>query len=123
MLCDDDPEYRSLVKIVLNDPANNTCGRPLQFFEVPDGRSCVGQLAQTAPDLLLLDLNMPGEDGYSVLGQMRGRLPNTKVVVLSTSRPEDAEDKVLELGALGFVQKPRSIFDLPGLLREKLAAA
>ena len=66
------------------------------------------QVDRHAPDIILLDLNLPGLDGYSVLSQLRSR-PITRdipIVVLTAKGDEDNEVKVFELGADDFLTKP-----------------
>ena len=61
-----------------------------------------------APDIIILDLNLPGLDGYSVLSQLRSRpaTRNIPVVVLTAKGDEDNEVRVFELGADDFITKP-----------------
>lgn len=70
-------------------------------------------LAETAPDMALLDLNMPGENGLSLARWMREAHPGVAILMLTTA--SDAVDRVvgLELGADDYVAKP---FDLRELL-------
>jgi DNA-binding NarL/FixJ family response regulator len=68
------------------------------------------QLAALHPelDLLLLDLNLPGSDGFGVLEELRGRYPAMPVVVLSASeQPEDVV-RALDMGAMGYIPKTSS---------------
>jgi two-component system phosphate regulon response regulator PhoB len=61
-----------------------------------------------APDIIVLDLNLPALDGYSVLTQLRSR-PQTRhipVVVLTAKGDEENEVRVFELGADDFLSKP-----------------
>jgi len=55
--------------------------------------------------LIVLELNLPDLDGFSVLGELRERHPTTSVVVLSTRQDRDSVTRALELGALGFIPK------------------
>lgn len=52
--------------------------------EAADGRECIDGVVELRPDLVLLDLKMPGMDGFSVLPELRRRAPEAKVVVLTT---------------------------------------
>lgn len=122
LLCDDDASYRRLVQLTLSDTAHRRCQRPLEFVEANDGRECVDKVAATEPDLVLLDLNMPAVDGYETLRRLGEQGSTAKVVVLSSATSEEAEERVLDAGAVAFLEKPRDIMELPGLLREKLAA-
>ena len=55
--------------------------------------------------LVLLELNLPDRDGFSVLGELRERHPAISVVVLSTRQDGDSVARALDLGALGFIPK------------------
>jgi DNA-binding NarL/FixJ family response regulator len=55
--------------------------------------------------LILLDLNLPDADGFSMLAELRERCPATSVVVLSAQQDQGSVVKALNLGALGFIPK------------------
>jgi two-component system, OmpR family, phosphate regulon response regulator PhoB len=76
--------------------------------EASDGVQALDQVDRFAPDIIILDLNLPGMDGYNVLQQLRSR-PATRdipVVVLTAKGDEDNEVRVFELGADDFITKP-----------------
>jgi DNA-binding response OmpR family regulator len=76
--------------------------------EARDGVQALDQVDRFAPDVIILDLNLPGLDGYSVLSQLRSR-PATQsipVMVLTAKGDEDNEVRVFELGADDFITKP-----------------
>jgi type II secretory ATPase GspE/PulE/Tfp pilus assembly ATPase PilB-like protein/CheY-like chemotaxis protein len=76
--------------------------------EARDGVQALDQVDRHAPDIIVLDLNLPGLDGYSVLQQLRSR-PATRaipVMVLTAKGDEDNEVRVFELGADDFITKP-----------------
>ena len=56
-------------------------------------------------DLILLDLNLPDRDGFSVLTELGERYPATSVVVLSAQQDRDSVARALDLGAVGFIPK------------------
>jgi CheY-like chemotaxis protein len=122
MVCDDDEGYRMLVKTVMRDAAQGK-GHDVEFVEARDGKDCVEGVTESAPDCVLLDLEMPGANGWETLPRLRKVIPTGKIVVLSSSAAEESSDTVLKLGADAFVQKPRDIFLLPGLIAEQLGCA
>src|SRR5258708_23503276 len=56
-------------------------------------------------DLILLDLNLPDRDGFSVLTELRERYPAISVVVLSAQQDRGSVARALDLGAAGFIRK------------------
>jgi CheY-like chemotaxis protein len=80
-------------------------------FDVVEARNGVEALDQVdrhAPDVVVLDLNLPGMDGYAVLSELRAR-PATRhlpVIILTAKGDEDNEVRVFELGADDFLSKP-----------------
>jgi DNA-binding NarL/FixJ family response regulator len=75
-------------------------------------------VARHRPDLVVMDLRMPGVDGLQALDQIRARDPATKVVVLSASeRPEEIQS-ALDRGAAGYILKSVNPADLPAALRQ-----
>jgi len=64
-----------------------------------------GQLAEIEPDLILLDLNLPGEDGFSVCSALKSRI-NRPILVLTSRDRLDDELRALGLGADDYLTKP-----------------
>ena len=76
--------------------------------EAADGVEALDQVDRYAPDIIVLDLNLPALDGYGVLAHLRSR-PATAgipVVVLTARGDEDNEVRVFEMGADDFLSKP-----------------
>jgi putative two-component system response regulator len=75
------------------------------------------------PDLILLDVNMPGMDGYEVCEQLKAgdATRSVPVIFLSGSMTEDDRKKGLELGAVEFVKKPVDAGELKQLIEDTLA--
>src|SRR5437764_4076467 len=88
-ICDDSPEYRMLLRMVLADAGAEIVG------EGADGRECIEGAAATDPSIVLLDLNMPGISGLEALPELRKALPGVKIVVLTTSKAEETERAAL----------------------------
>src|SRR5438876_4095290 len=82
------------------------------------GADVADLVARHRPDLVVMDLRMPGVDGLQALDQIRARDASTKVVILSASdRPEEIQG-ALSRGASGFVLKSVNPNDLPAALRQ-----
>jgi DNA-binding NarL/FixJ family response regulator len=77
-------------------------------------------VGRTNPDLVLLDLRMPGADGLTCLGQIRKRYPEVKVVILSVSTDENVIQTVLKRGASAYIVKSINPVDLPSVLRQAM---
>jgi len=76
--------------------------------EARDGVQALDQVDRVGPDIIVLDLNLPGLDGYGVLSHLRSRpaTASIPVIVLTAKGDEDNEVRVFELGADDFLTKP-----------------
>jgi len=77
-------------------------------FEAEDGVKALDEIDRAAPDIVVLDLNLPRLDGYGVLSHLRAR-PATQdlpVIVLTAKGDEDSEVRVFEFGASDYLTKP-----------------
>jgi DNA-binding NarL/FixJ family response regulator len=76
------------------------------ILEAADSRQAMPLIEENADlDLILLDLNLPDRDGFSVLVELRKSYPSVSVVVMSAQQDHDSVVKALNLGALGFIPK------------------
>jgi two-component system NarL family response regulator len=117
-LCDDQSDYRTLLRAVLTrEEGMDIVG------EGGDGESCLRDAARQQPDVVLLDVNMPGISGLEALPRLRQAVPDSVVLVLSTASAEEYEEIALQRGATGYIQKPRNILELPAIIRHKLETA
>jgi len=74
------------------------------------------------PDVIVLDLKMPGMDGLTVLQQIRSLDPKKPVIVLTGTGTAEAEQKVRALGATEYVEKEFSLHRLGASLKRLLSA-
>ncbi len=75
-------------------------------IEAVDGHQAMQLVSEHADiGLILLELNLPGRDGFSILSEMRERHPATSVVVFSARHDRESVTKALDLGAAGFIPK------------------
>ncbi len=79
-----------------------------EVVEARNGVEALDQVDRYAPDIIVLDLNLPGLDGYSVLSELRSRTAtrHIPIIVLTAKGDEDNEVRVFELGADDFLTKP-----------------
>jgi DNA-binding NarL/FixJ family response regulator len=78
-------------------------------------------VSRTRPDLVVLDVQLPGLDGLSCLALLREHHPNAKVVMFSGDDDRDTIEKALRGGAAAYVNKAIAPADLPAVLRQALA--
>lgn len=100
LVVDDDPHIRQLLVFALGKAG-------LAAIEAEDGEEAVARIAADAPDLVILDINMPRMDGLEVCRRVRA---TSAVPILFLSSRDDEIDRVLgiELGADDYVVKPFS---------------
>jgi type IV pilus assembly protein PilB len=101
LLVEDEDQLRRVMKDLLQREGYHVA-------EARDGIQALDEVDRFAPDVIILDLNLPGIDGYSVLAQLRSRQATREipVMVLTAKGDEDNEVRVFELGASDFVTKP-----------------
>jgi CheY-like chemotaxis protein len=101
LLVDDEDQLRRVMRDLLERDGYTVA-------EARDGPQALDQVDQVAPDIIVLDLNLPTLDGYAVLSELRSR-PATRdipIIVLTAKGDEDNEVRVFELGADDFLTKP-----------------
>ncbi|WP_329051549.1 response regulator transcription factor [Amycolatopsis sp. NBC_01488] len=100
VLADDEALMRAGVAAILGaDPGIEVVA------EAGDGRSAVAQALATRPDVVLLDIRMPGLDGLGAAAEIRRLLPSTGVIMLTTFGEDEYIERALGLGAGGFLLK------------------
>jgi DNA-binding NarL/FixJ family response regulator len=82
------------------------------------GAKVADLVARHRPDIVLMDLRMPGVDGLQALDQIRARDKSVKVVILSASNSPTEIQSALSRGANGFILKSVNPIDLPSALRQ-----
>jgi DNA-binding NarL/FixJ family response regulator len=101
LVCDDHALMREAMRGVLKELVPDAC-----VIEAADGRQMIRLIEQDPQvDLLLLDLNLPDQDGLSLLRELRESHPEITVVVLSAFQDRETVRRSLRLGALGFIPK------------------
>jgi DNA-binding NarL/FixJ family response regulator len=85
--------------------------------EVADGESALAAVARTSPDVLVLDLSMPGMDGLEVLRRTRERYPELRVLVLTMHAEAEYASRAVEAGADGYLLKDSAVQDLVAGIR------
>jgi DNA-binding NarL/FixJ family response regulator len=103
-IADDQPLVRSGLRMILEGEAD------LEIVgEAADGAAAVALVTSTLPDVLLLDVQMPGVDGLEALSQLTGAGVETRVLMLTTFDLDEYVYRAMRAGASGFLLK-----DMPG---------
>ena len=113
LVIDDNALDRDLLVAVLEE-------KGYEVISADNGRVGLMVCHQRTPDAVVLDLNMPGIDGLSLLRQLRILHPTLPVVVFSGHSAQEVEEEMLKQGATAFIQKAFSLDLLGAALREVL---
>lgn len=100
LIVDDQESYRSAARLVVElADGFEVAG------EATSGEDAIALVDELHPDLVLMDVKMPGIDGLEATRRILAGHPDVKVLVFSTYSAEDYERPALEAGAVGFVSK------------------
>src|ERR687886_298118 len=99
LMVDDHPLTRDALSALLAQNGFDVVG------QAADGEAAVASARQLQPQLVLLDLSMPGADGLSALPRLREAAPDTEVVVLTASGQEENLLAAIRAGAAGYLLK------------------
>ncbi|MBU0996084.1 MAG: response regulator [Proteobacteria bacterium] len=83
-----------------------------------DGESALSLISKDDPEVMILDLNMPGIDGIEVLRRVKQTRPEIAVIILTGHGSEKDKDTCLKLGAFSYLQKPVDIDVLSDTLKK-----
>ena len=100
LVVDDDTLMRELLKAILREEGFNVVG------EAKDGQAGLAQLERLNPDVVCLDVNMPGMSGLEVLKAMQSKSPATKVVMVTGDATMGTVREAVSFGAAGYIIKP-----------------
>ncbi|MGB6187131.1 MAG: response regulator transcription factor [Aeromonas molluscorum] len=117
VIADDHPLFRGALYQAVHMAVSDA-----QLLEA-DSIDSLAHLLRDHPevDLLLLDLKMPGANGFEGLVHLRGQYPDLPIVVVSASEEASVVQQVLRLGALGFIPKSSSMKQLVTALNAVIA--
>ena len=104
LIVDDQDAFRSAARMVVE----LTDGFEVAG-EASSGEEGLESVAELKPDLVLMDINMPGIDGLETTRRIKASRPDTKVIIFSTYEPGEYDSRAREAGALAFV--PKSEFE------------
>jgi len=99
LIVDDHPSFRAIAQVVLESDGFAVVGT------ASDGESGLAATLELAPDVLLLDVELPDIDGFAVAARLREAGSETAIVLASSREGSDFGSLVAESGARGFVTK------------------
>jgi DNA-binding NarL/FixJ family response regulator len=110
LIADDHEIVRRLLRLMLEARPN------VEVTEAADGEEAVRKAAATAPDVIILDVNMPVLTGVSAAKEIREILPHVPILLLSMYDQEQLEDELRLVDVQGFIQKIDVMSKLPQAL-------
>lgn len=116
LVVDDEPKVREVLRDLLSD-------RGYDVILADSGPTALAAVSTHKPDLVLLDVLMPGMDGAETLRQMTALNPSVPVIAVTANTDVDVTSKLLALGAVDYVPKPCDSEYLDQAIRIQLAAA
>jgi CheY-like chemotaxis protein len=101
LVADDKATGRELVRTVLENHG-------YEVFEAGDGVEALQRARELHPDLIILDLHMPGLDGFGVIQELRreGQFAATPVMALTASAMMGDRERAMAAGFTGYITKP-----------------
>ncbi len=101
LLVDDDPAMRDMFQMVMDH-------HHVELITIEDAETALTYLAQNQPNVIVLDLFLPGLDGYQMLRQMRKKslAPDARVIATTAYYTADTEQETLSRGFDGYLPKP-----------------
>lgn len=119
LVVDDDPDIRRIAALSLERIGG------FRVELAAGGDEALGLMARELPDVVLLDVTMPGRDGPATLLALR-EIPGAEhlpVLFFTATSSDDEEARLCALGALGVVAKPFDVADLPRRVRDMVERA
>lgn len=115
VIADDHPFYRKGLASSLRESGIDV------VREVANGDAAIRAVVETSPDLVLMDLNMPGLDGLEATRRLTELFPTTPVVMLSVSAEEADVAQAIQAGATGYLLKESPPEEVVTAIREAAA--
>ena len=116
LICDDVDAMRMLLRVVIELRSGLKV-----VGEARDGDEAIAEAKRLQPDVILLDLSMPGRTGFDALPEIRQVAPKAKVIVLSGFVPSTSAPTVLDLGAALFIEKGANPEEIVAAIEEVAA--
>lgn len=115
LIVEDSPDNMMLFRTVLSLKGHKIVG-------LPGGEELFATLAAGRPDLVLMDIQMPGKDGFALLAELRASdFKDLRVIALTAHAMAGDRDRALEAGFDGYISKPIDIKHFPIQVTQALA--
>ena len=116
-------------KMLVVDDEHEICDFLKVFFEERDfevrtahsGETALEEIEKVKPQVILLDVHMPGMDGMYALRQIKARYPLIKVIMVTALETREKIEEAIRLGADNYITKPLSLEYLEKDVQEKIA--
>ena len=118
-----------MVRLLVVDDESEICEFLKSFFEernyqvvvANSGEQALERMKQEKPQVVLLDIKMPGMDGVQTLKEIKNKYPKAKVIMVTAIETRDKIEECLRLGADNYITKPLSLEYLEKDVRDKIA--
>ena len=110
LVVDDEPTICNMMTVFLTQIG-------YQVRTVNSGEEAIAVFNEDPPDMVLLDISMPGMRGIDVLQKMKSKKANCGVIMLSAYGDDQTIQEALDMGAYCYIQKPMELMDLKKCLK------
>jgi two-component system cell cycle response regulator DivK len=115
LIVEDSPDNMKLFRTVLGLKGHEVIG-------LPGGEGLLEAIEQGSPDLVLMDIQLPGKDGFALLQEIRSSpLPTLRVIALTAHAMMGDREQALEAGFDGYITKPIDIRSFPEQVQRALS--
>jgi len=114
LVVDDEVEICEFLKIFFEE-------RGFKVQTANSGEEAIQAVTNIKPDVVLLDIHMPGTDGLTVLREIKKKQPNLKVIMVTAIETNEKIEEAMRLGADNYITKPLSLEYLERDVQEKVA--
>ncbi len=111
ILVEDNDDFRQCVKKILSSRYPS-----MQLIEAGDGTEALSKIDLLSPDLILMDIRLPGENGLELTRMIKARHPNVIVVILSNHDLTEYRETAYQNGASYYLSKDSPIGDFFSLI-------
>jgi len=113
LVVDDESRFLKILSVVLSEEG-------YEVFTAQDGAKALERFDQVSPDVVITDLKMPGLSGEALLREVKGRSPNTAVIILTAYGTIESAVAAMRQGAFHYILKPCNMEELKIVVRNAL---